>query len=84
MTNLRQIRVYSEGFFIAAALTMYDSNTDVVEEARYGELTFNHNIWGVVDKAIQDDSKPLESHFCSDEELGFSPGPLTVMFPIKK
>ena len=34
------------GFFVAAALTEYDSNTEVIEEARYGELVFEHYGWG--------------------------------------
>ena len=35
-----------KGFFVAAALTNYDSNTTVTEEARYGELIIEHYGWG--------------------------------------
>ena len=35
-----------DGLFIAAALTEYDSNTEIVEDARYGELIIEHYGWG--------------------------------------
>ena len=35
-----------DGFFVAAALTEYNSNTTVTEEARYGELIIEHYGWG--------------------------------------
>ena len=35
-----------DGMFIAAALTEYDSNPDVIEEKRYGELVIEHYGWG--------------------------------------
>ena len=38
-----------DGFFVAAALTVYDSNTTVVEEPRYGELIIEHYGWGYED-----------------------------------
>ena len=34
------------GFFVAAALTAYDSETEVIEEERYGELIIEHYGWG--------------------------------------
>ena len=73
-----------EGFFIAAALTEYDSNREVIEEARYGELIIEHYGWGCSDNGIvaNDCSKALEYHYCSDEELGFTPGPDTLIYPI--
>ena len=39
----------NDGFFIAAALTEYDTNTEVIEEARYGELVIEHHGWGYED-----------------------------------
>ena len=71
----------NEGLFIAAALTEYDSNTEVIEEARYGELVIEHYGWGNGD-TIGSGSKTLDSHYCSDEELGFTPGPNTSIYPI--
>ena len=37
---------YNDGFFVAAALTEYDSNTESIEEPRYGELIIEHYGWG--------------------------------------
>ena len=34
------------GFFIAAALTEYDSNPEIIEDAKYGELVIDHYGWG--------------------------------------
>ena len=36
----------NDGFFISAALTMYNSNTTLTEDPRYGELFFEHFGWG--------------------------------------
>ena len=38
-----------KGFFVAAALTEYNSNTEVLEDSRYGELIFEHYGWGASD-----------------------------------
>ena len=35
-----------DGFFVAAALTEYNSNTELIEEPRYGELVIEHVGWG--------------------------------------
>ena len=35
-----------DGFFLAAALTHYDSNTEVIEKKEYGELLIEHYGWG--------------------------------------
>ena len=70
-----------EGLFIAAAITEYDSNTEIVEEERYGELIIEHYGWGY-GEGITSGSKAIDYHWCSDEELGFVKGPDTVIFPI--
>ncbi len=33
------------GFFVAAALTEFDSSTESIEDARYGELIIEHYVW---------------------------------------
>ena len=59
-----------QGFFLAAAITEYDSNTEIIEEPEvYGELIFEHYGWGYEDGFYG--SKPLVNHQCSREELGF-------------
>ena len=70
------------GFFVAAALTEYESNTEVIEEARYGELVFEHYGWGYDENDIAVASSELAHHYCSDEELGFTQGPDTIIYPI--
>ena len=69
-----------QGFFISAALTRYNSNTTLTEDPRYGELVFEHFGWGNTE--ISTDRRLLESHFCTDEELGLARTENTVMFPL--
>ena len=35
-----------DGLFIGAALTEYDSNPEIIEEKRYGELVIEYYGWG--------------------------------------
>ena len=35
-----------DGLFLAAALTKYDSDTEIIEEKRYGELIIEQYGWG--------------------------------------
>ena len=60
----------SQGFFVAAAITAYDGNTEIVEKPEYGELIIEHYGWGN-DEDLKSGSKPLDYHTCTDEELGF-------------
>ncbi len=64
----------SDGFFLAAALTEYDSNTESIEEERFGELVIEHYGWGYSD-SIGSKSTQLETHECTDEELSLTPPP---------
>lgn len=76
----------SEGLFLAAGLTNYDSNTTVTEEPRFGELVFEYYGWGNTDE-IGLQTGPIETHFCSDEELGLidgQEGESTLTYPIKE
>ena len=59
-----------QGFFVAAAITEYDSNTEIVEKPEYGELIIEHYGWGYSDEKIGSGSRPLDYHYCSEEELG--------------
>ena len=69
-----------DGFFLAAALTEYDTNTEVIEDSRYGELIIEHYGWGYAD-SIGSKSTKIENHWCSDEELGIKRGANTLIFP---
>ena len=55
-----------QGFFVAAALTAYDSNTEIIEEARYGELVIDFYGWGYSDELGDAQKLPLSYHPCSD------------------
>lgn len=68
----------TNGFFVAAGLTNYDSNTTLTEEKRFGELVFEHYGWG---NHISG-SKPLKHHFCSDEELGLTDSKTSLTYPM--
>lgn len=70
-----------QGLFVAAAITEYDSNTEVIERPEYGELVIEQYGWGY-EGEIGSKSSPLDYHYCSDEELGIEPGPGTSIFPI--
>ena len=54
---------------MAAALTEYDSNSEIIEEARYGELVFEYYGWGneaEIGTVVQD----LGFDYCTQEQLG--------------
>ena len=72
---------WEDGFFVAAALTEYSSNTEIIEEAKYGELFFEHYGWGNEGSA-PNGSTPLDFHYCTDEDFGIVPGPDTIMYPV--
>ena len=69
--DYRERLTADDGFFVAAALTEYDSNTEVIEDPRYGELIIEHYGWGY-EQLIGSQSRTLQSHPCSDVELGFN------------
>ena len=70
-----------QGFFVAAALTEYDSNREIIEKPEYGELIIEHYGWGY-EGELGSRSLSLDYHYCSDEELGFVRGPETLIYPI--
>ena len=71
-----------DGFFLAAALTAYDTERNIIEEERYGELVIELYGWGYDGGIGFSKPAPIDYHYCSDEELGFFRGPDTQIFPI--
>ena len=71
----------TQGLFVAAAITEYDLNPDIIEKPEMGELIIEHYGWGYEDK-IGSNTFNLDYHYCNDEELGIEPGPNTIMSPI--
>ena len=60
-----------DGLFLAAALTKFDSETESIEDWRYGELVISKFGWGY-SGSISEKRVPLETHQCSDQELGLA------------
>ena len=73
-----------DGFFVAAALSAYDSNTTVTEEARYGELIIEHYGWGYNDTSIGSQSRNISYHTCSEEELGLRDSDDRLIYEIRE
>ena len=74
----------TQGLFVAAALTEYNSNTEIIEEPeKYGELVLGHYGWGNDDE-IASSANNVDFHYCSDEELGFERTDNTLLYPIKE
>ena len=66
-----------DGFFVAAALTNYDDETEPLYDSRYGDLTLEHHGWDSL--RLETSSTALPTHSCSDEELGLD---ANAEFPI--
>ena len=77
-----QFTASENDFFMAAALTHYDSNPEPVEKKEYGELLMEHYGWGNSALGYEYGSHPLDNHPCSDEELGYKRSPNTVIYPV--
>ena len=74
----------TQGLFVAAALTEYNSNTEIIEEPeKYGELVLGQYGWGN-DDALESSSNNIDFHYCSDEELGFERTDNTLLYPVKE
>lgn len=69
-------------FFLAAAITNYDSNRTLTESPEYGELLIEHYGWGNAELGYSYGSHPLPNHICTDEELGFERTDKTRIFPV--
>ena len=64
---------HENGFAFAAAFTGYDGNSEPILEPEYGEIVFNHYIWGPQpDGSYTSERKRIQSHTCTSEELGLA------------
>mmetsp|Transcript_7222 Transcript_7222/g.10094 ORF Transcript_7222/g.10094 Transcript_7222/m.10094 type:complete len:149 (+) Transcript_7222:191-637(+) len=81
-TDKDQFTAKQNDFFLAAALTRFDSNTTVTEDKRYGELLIEQYGWGNEELGYSYGTTPIENHFCSDEELGYERTESTRIFPV--
>lgn len=72
-----------DSFFIAAALSGYNGLTEMEEDEDYGVMTIEHYGWGYGD-TIESIGTPLETHPCTDEELGLvEDQSVSPIFPVK-
>lgn len=64
-------------------MTKYDSNPEIIEEKRFGELVIEHYGWGNTE-GLGLERKALDAHYCSDAELGLAPDPdnISSIYPI--
>ena len=74
----------SRGFYVTAALTYYDSETEVLEDPdKYGELVAEHFQWGngFGDDALAWSSDEVDLDYCTDAQLGLTPDNSTILYP---
>ena len=69
-----------DGLYVAAALTKYDSDPEPITDPRYGEMIIEYYGWGY-EGELESKKTPIETHSCSDEELGIADD---VEYPIFK
>ena len=62
---------YSNGLFLAAALTEYDSSTEPIDDKDYGELIFEKYGWNAEGEVMSYQEK-LETQKCTDAQLGLN------------
>ena len=61
---------YDEGLFLAAGITEYDNNPEMIEDLKYGELVFDIFSWSADSEEIALGSRNAETHPCTEAELG--------------
>ena len=50
---------------MAAALSEYDNNPEIIEEAKYGELTYEYYGWGYETDSNQSKKHTLGFDYCT-------------------
>ena len=72
MIDQKDVFGNEQGFFVAAAITAYDSETEVPKDLhRYGELVFERQSFGIDEQGETYNRKiAMETDYCTDEELG--------------
>ena len=69
--DYEQFSSKNNDFFLAAAITNYNSNRTITESKEYGELLIEHYGWGNSELGYAYGSHALDNHWCTDEELGY-------------
>ena len=63
---------HTNGFNVAVAFTAYDNEMLWALDDSYGELVFKVYGWGGSDSGATTDSRTIDSHVCTADELGLS------------
>lgn len=66
-------------------ITAFDDNPEPILDPTYGELVIRYEKWGTKPNGIvYDEVEVLETHVCTDEELGLIDGEKQLrFFPIR-
>ena len=71
--------LYFDQFEIAFAITAYDGNPEPIDDEKYGKIYSRYDQWGYEGER----NTYLETHQCTDEELGFAGDPnKSRFFPV--
>ena len=73
----------NDGLQFAFGITAYDSNQEVVEDLDYGEIKARFYGWGLDDVMGPDQGGDLDTHQCSEQELGLE-GSNSLFYPLNK
>ena len=66
-------------FFVAAALTEYNSDPEPTEDEKYGKIIFEHFGWGNTEASgIGAGRQTIETRSCTEEELGMTSDDETI------
>ena len=68
--------LYFDQFEIAFAITAYDGNPEPIDDEKFGKIYARIDQWGYEGER----QTQLQTHQCSDEELGFSGDPKNSRF----
>ena len=76
---------YSKGFNLAVALTSYSSLGIEDLDDSIGRIVFKHYYWGSDAESVFETGRtPIDSHICSEDELGLNGREESKFLPIDK
>ena len=70
-----------DGLQFAFGLSAYDNNSEIIDDAAYGEIKVRISSWGFKDTIGLDVGEPLATQPCSKEMLGLA-GDNSTFWPI--
>ena len=61
-----------DGFFVAAGITAYDKDPNIIEKEEYGEIIIEQYGWANEELGYENGSREIPMHWCSESEIGMS------------